>query len=87
LTTKDADITQMTMHVQYSSSTEQCENSNSDLCKYENTEEAMPEILELEKTDSQTLTVTGSEFFTEDFDLTVTFGGVEADSSVIDSDT
>lgn len=41
----------------------------------------------LDLTDTTTLTVTGTDFFTADYDATFTLAGIEADSVSIDSTT
>jgi len=45
--------------------------------------EAFPAVQGVSKTDSTTITVTGTDFFISDYDAGVTYGGIEADSVTV----
>jgi len=65
-----------------------CGNTlNADECNYEQLDASSPTVTAASVTDSSTITVTGTSFPTNDYDVIVLYKGVESSSAVIDSDT
>lgn len=85
-TTKTATYADYAMVVRYDDVDTTCTNDDDTLCYYTQSVTDMPTVASITIDDATTMVITGEDFFT-DYDGSVVYNGVEADSVSVDSDT